>query len=575
MGRRNTGTWGKPEKQQLVELIQSTVPRQAGQRFSSKDMSNEQLINERNVYRTIRAEQVVSNQMKSGTYSYEVDDMGIKAKHNEGRVVVSVQKNVGDKLSGDMRVERRAKELGKRVIEKFQELGINEADHKTIIWAAAGNKKSLAKVSTSKSLTEGLEYYRDQFAVAGEWGHKQGIIESLLDDYWAGMYRGQARDNNKVADAFLANPENTTYLQQLGINPKTERARQKLFETPEAAEAAGLEPIYNIPYALNKWWLSVGRAAESKKFINRIKNLPSFPEGESLITGKRLKDYVPLESTALSEAMTGHPNNTIYAHPAIASEIAHLYNPWKPKDPTYAAAYNRYQKIRSSFKRIIMMNPVIHGWNIYSDAFDELWLSSWNNAFPIIKTARLTGFTPIPFLKAPEYGAKTLFDPTGARGKAKLEKMYKQWGFDGTTEGLRDLMAKHGVNTEGHGLDLDTYYGELFPELRINTDVTANKFSLSKLRDYSDKLLWGRIVGGAQEAVFAMKYAHFMGTKKGTKLLKKGKGEYFTKEEAGDMAAHYVNDLLVRLERKCSLQRKWPPSMRCFSQGTGRSVTSD
>ena len=33
--------------------------------------------------------------------------------------------------------------------------------------------------------------------IAGEWGHRQGVIESLLDDYWAAMYRGKAKDNNR------------------------------------------------------------------------------------------------------------------------------------------------------------------------------------------------------------------------------------------------------------------------------------------------------------------------------------------------------------------------------------------
>ena len=528
-------------KDQMISLIEATVPRQVGKRLSSKGMSNEQLLNEMNVWKKTLAERTVSRQLKDGTYSYKDTDMGLKVHHGAGNIIVSVQKNVQRKLKGDMRAEQRAKDIGKRAIKRLDELGIKESDQKTIFWAAAGHQKSLDKVSTSKELTEGLRYFQDQFAIAGEYGLKEGVIESLKENYWPGMYRGDAKENREKVDAYTK--RNKGYFESLELTPGSPRAREKVFETPELAEAAGLEPIYNIPYALSKWWQSVGNAANSKSFIQNMKDMPGFPDGESLITRKNIKGYIPIESTALSEAMTGHPNNKIYAHPEIASEIAHLYNPWKPKDPTYAAAYAKYQKIRSNFKRLIMMNPVIHGWNIYSDAFDELWLSSWNNAFPVFKTARLTGFTPIPFLRAPEYGAKTLFDPTGARGKAKLEKMYKQWGFDGTTDGLRDLMARHGVNTEGHGLDLETHYGKLFPELQMNPDVTANKFSISKIRDYSDQLLWGRIVGGAQEAVFAMKYAHFMGTKKGTKLLKKGKGEYFTKEEAGDMAAHYVNDL--------------------------------
>ena len=538
---------------EMVSLIEATVPRQAGKRHSSTDMSNEQLINERNAWRRIVAQQTVSRQLKDGTYSYKTTDMGLKVHHGAGNIIVSVEKNVGRKLKADMRVEQEAKDLGKAMTKHFEELGIKEADHKTIFWAAAGHEKSLDKVATSAELTKGLEYFRDQFAIAGEYGLKEGVFESLMENYWPGLYRGETKDMYDKVDAFLGKSENKGYFQRLGIDPNSRHARNKVFETPELAEKAGLEPIYNIPYAMSKWWQSVGRAAESRAFIQNMKDMPAFPDGQPLLSTQANKNYVPIESRSLSEAMTGRPNQKIYAHPEIASEIAHLYSPWKPKDPTYAAAYASYQKVRSGFKRAIMMNPIIHGWNIYSDAFDELWLSSWNNVFPVIKTARLTGFAPLPFplsvapfkwLQTPAYGEKIpIFDPTGAKGKAKLQKMYKQWGFDGTPDGLRSLMGKHGVNTEGHGLDLKTYYGELFPELHADTDVTGNKFTVRNLVNKTDKFLWGRIVGGAQEAVFAMKYAHFMGTKKGTTLLKKGKGEYFTKEEAGDMAAHYVNDL--------------------------------
>ena len=532
-------------KADVIRTVEALVPRQKGKRLSSTDMTVEQLIKERNIWRYEIAKKSVREQINNKLYTWKVDDTGkVKARHDKENILVSTTKFVKRKLSGDIEADYNAKDIAKKAVEHLKGLGLKDADHHWVIKAAAGEKKALEKVKTSKELTRALEYYRDEFAAFGEWGQSKGVLKTLMDNYWNGIYKETSSEIRRKSIAWNESSQGKAYYKNLGVNPKSDKALEKTISTPSLAEKAGLTPVYNIPFHMGKWWQSVGKAANAKAFINSIKNMPAFPDGSPLLSSVQRKGYIKIDSPELSEIYAGNRNKSVYAQPDIATELSYLYSAWRPKDPTYSAMYNRYQKLRGGFKRFIMMNPVIHGWNIYSDAFDEVWLSSWNNALPLIKTARLTGFTPIPFVRAPEYGAKIpIFDPTGARGKAKLEKLYKQWGFDGTAEGVRGLMAKYGVNTEGHGIDMETHFSKLMPDLKLNEGVTANKFSLANLRDKSDELLWGRIVGGAQEAVFAMKYATMLNTRKGTGPLKKGKGEKFTKDEAGEMAAHYVNDL--------------------------------
>jgi hypothetical protein len=197
---------------------------------------------------------------------------------------------------------------------------------------------------------------------------------------------------------------------------------------------------------------------------------------------------------------------------------------------------------------------MIHGWNIYSDTFDEVWMSSWSNVFPLWKTSRLVGAIPIIpiFSKIPRYGevpegkvqkawARVFFDPTGEKGKAKLKKFRKQWGFNGTTQSLRALMARSGSNTSlagEMGVELADFMGNAMPDVKQG-EVPY----LTRMKQWNDKFLWGGIVDGAHETVFAIKYGKF---------IKEG----FSSERAGVMASHYSNDLLGTIGREVLLPRE-------------------
>jgi hypothetical protein len=496
-------------KAEMVEHINKKVPRQPGRRLSLADASPEQL---HNIHRRLQKMETKSNverDIRQGVYRLPTTkEVGVKIKTDNERILFSVQDTVLTKFRNDQSASNEAYQEGTRITGELKRLGITPDRHFEIWRAKAGEKDALDSLSAKE--LEMMDILEESFESGRLFGERTGILDNAIDHYWPGIFKGEPKDIKTKIDKHLQ------------VNPKSQFAKEKKFRTPTEAEAfakeAGLEVIYDIPYLVEKWWTSMGKAASSKNFIQRIKDLPNSTTGDSLISESKIEGYQGITDPYFVRAVTGKKYaGTVWVHPLVAGEFLSIYRPWAPSRELPAKLYNQYWKWAGRVKRVIMYNPLIHGWNIYSDTFDELWFSSWSNMFPLVKTARLTGLFP---------GIK--YSPE------KQLKMYKKLGFDGTLADLQRVMAGGGVNQEitgRRGVEIDEYMQENMPDLAANPMTNLAKHPLKTLKQLSDKVLWGRIVQGAQETVFALKYTH---------MLNKG----FTPERAAAMAGHYTNDLL-------------------------------
>lgn len=496
----------KMTQKDAVSYINKHVPRQPGNRLSLTEATPEQLY--RMYHQTTKdlTKRNVIQDIEMGIY--RPDKNGNKIHVEPEDLYVAVQDVVRSKLRGDQSAAFEALTEAKRFKDILKKHKIPYNRQREIIRAAAG-EKGVEKTLSVKEV-EALEMWRETFESGRIFAEKSGVLENAIEDYWPGVFKGDRKVINKAINEYIK------------ANPDSRFAKEKKFRTPTEAEKfakeAGLEVIYDIPYLVETYWRSIGEATATRRFLQRVKDLPNNTTGDRIVSENYIEGYRRVDDPYFARAVTGNPKKTsVYVDRNFAGEFMYLTKRPESPFPMVRKVSKHLNWATSNIKRVIMYNPLIHGWNIYSDTFDELWFSSWKNVLPIVKTARLTGLFP---------GIK--YSPK------KQLKMYKDIGFDGTLEDLRRVMAKGGVNQEitgRRGVELEEYMKEQMPDLTQNPMVHIGKHPIKTLKQLSDKALWGRIVQSAQETVFALKYSNF---------LKEG----FSKKRAGVMAGHFTNDLL-------------------------------
>jgi hypothetical protein len=532
------------KKAQMIEHIQSKVPRQEGHRLSWTDATPEQLHTAVQTLTRTQAERAVKQQIEQGIYTFKKEEAGIKTYIDEARVTLAIQDVVHGKFRTDNEGIYDANRERTHIVEFLQGRKIKPERFEAILRAKEGEKEFEDSLSPKEwDVVYELQSVTDSgYTVARELG----FLDYYIEHYVPHQYKDPIRKVRKVFKEW-----ETDKTRKMSIKEKASWMRKREIPSLKEAMKRGLTPDFDIPSLVYEWHKELGAAASTKKFVQSIKDLPTVAiEGvtkpKRMIEPHYTETYQELVEPGFARMITGDKRaRSVWAHPQIYNELQHLYGErWSP--PLMGEKFEKsYIKWRDNIKRIIMINPMIHGWNIYSDTFDEVWMSHWSNAFPLWKTSRLVGALPIIpiWSKIPRYGepARIFFDPTGKKGKAKLKKFRKQWGFDGTTQSLRALMVRSGSNTTltgDLGVELTDFMGGAMKDLKQG-EVPY----LTRVKQWSDKFLWGGIVDGAHETVFAIKYGKF---------IKEG----FSSERAGVMASHYSNDLLGTIGREVFLPKE-------------------
>jgi|TARA_Y100000310_G_scaffold276896_1_gene294379 hypothetical protein len=486
------------ERADMIEHINERIPRQPGKRLSWADASDEQLYKADIELRKRATHKRVKEDLEEGVYSPDMEGSGMLGRTDDPRIIYSVQNIVQTKLAHD----NIAAFEGNTHRAKFETLikknKISSNRYATIM-NARFSKKDYDSLS-SKEL-ELLDKWEDHWEVGLEFGRQAGIIDNAVDNYWPGVFEGKPKANQQKIENYIK------------LNPESQFAKEKRYVSPEMAEEAGLKPVYDIPVLVEKWWRSVGEAKSAKEFIDRVKDLPTTHEGHPVVSSNFVEGYKSSNNPQLLRNILGKSYGKVWMHPEIYEDFQHLMSP-----PEAGPIKSVYIKARGNLKRIVMINPLIHGWNIYSDTFNEMWMRHWDSVLPpFYKTARMIGFL------APRYS------------EAKREQFFKKWGFDGTTEDMRRVMAGDGrVNMDvagARGVELEDYQKGHMRDLAANPLTKIARHPIKEIKWMSDKYLWGRIVQSAQEVIFAIKYGTF---------IKDG----HTPKRAAAMAGSQTNTLL-------------------------------
>lgn len=294
---------------------------------------------------------------------------------------------------------------------------------------------------------------------------KHGILESWIENYSPHIYR----DDKKRLWKSL-------YPQGGKAGTKFRFAKQRTFETLDDARKAGLHPIED-PALLNAIYRKqLFRTVANKNLVELLKKLKD-ENGVPLLMGRprdpallkiydndyrfvnvpALNRFMYVGETTTGEAKEATPKliqMPVKANPEVARLLEQALSPWSPQ----SNAIKTYMLTRGMVKRIIMLNPAIHGWNIFSDALDEM------------------NFRPIKTLGAFATGHKLY-----ATQDAMVERA--------TRAGLQ-IQTGHGLSQE---IREQLYESPTAKELN-----RPDKWLLRK----SDDLLWNGIVRNAQLGLF-------------------------------------------------------------------------
>ena len=505
----------------LIKLLETNLPLAEGEYLSWADANPRQLYEATAELAKSLQVQKIAEDYKKGLYQKGLQTDGnkifknvtfIKDKPTDTEIHAErvITEYEGDIQRGLLDTQNKVKEFNTIYIQDK----VTHDMSRRVVMAKAGEVDVTNLSPVENKL---LEIYTKQMEQGAVYAQKEGILSGVLENYWTGLYPNLSA--KQIRD-IRAKDRATT---------KTARAFEKLYLLPSEAETAGLEPVYDLRELTGHWWDSVNRAVANKKMYSRLGNMPTI-DGSMAITGEKEPGYIKIDySPELSEAVTGSSRKTVYAHPKLAPQIKILLNP----GVSDSFKSETLKNLNNNIKRIIMINPLIHGWNIYSDVMDE-----YN--FRLGKSMRVIVAGEKPHIIAKRTGY--------IKSKAEWNELSKDQQVKLNNEILME-MASEGIGlaeTQALTTELQTLYKKNFSELSVSDAEFSkkmqnfgNKFKkhpIRSLRMASDNFLWDRIVKNSQISIYS---------------LIKGKGVKagLSEKEARRSAAHYTKDLLGLLPK--------------------------
>ena len=380
----------------------------------------------------------------------------------------------------------RGQLLAREVLANIKALGVKHNRQKDILLSIED-----PSIQLSESEAKARDQYIDLMKSGADWAQKLGVLDATLSNYVMHLYS----DKVNALERAGALVRGRSLREKSGFSIHRTIATLK-----EAEDKYGLHPIYDMPTLVGAWFQSMSRASTNKKFVDSIRGMID-ATGRPVVSTKYREGYINIASPDLARTTSFFKKHDIWVHPQFAAGMKAVAAP----RGSNAFLFRAYTGIRGAIKRIIMYNPLIHGWNIYSDMLDEM-------NFDFLKTARIV--------------------VSGAK-----EGTIKKYGFDDRAQ-LQMHMAKHGVGIEA----AREASGELhegmkgnFPELISNWEKLKSH-PLRSVKELNDKVLWGGIVQNAQEMMYARVYS---------RAIQHG----FSEDGAGFMSADFVNSNLGTLTR--------------------------
>mgnify|MGYP003645260524 CR=1 FL=1 len=512
-------------KATMLNLIETKVPKAKGEYLSWADANPRQLYEAKTELDRRYQVQKTKEDVQKGLYATGLEKVGNKIFKN---IPILKDKIKGKPTDTEVHTERIISDYEGSVqrglletqnkVKEFNTIYIQEEVtpemSRRVVQAKAG-EIDVSNLSPIENRL--LEIYTKQMEQGAILAKEYGVLPDVIDNYWTGIFPNVSSKQLKQIQLRSSKSGETQY------------SREKLYLLPKEAEAAGLKPVYDLRQLTGHWWDSVNKAITNNTLYERLGNLPTI-DGTVALTGEYTPGYIPIDwAPNFSKTITGSARKKVYVHPALETQIKILLNP-----TTSAASQNTVLKsINNTVKRIIMVNPLIHGWNIYSDVMDEY-------SFRLLKTARVVLAGEKPYLLAKRVGA--------IKSKAEWNEMTKDQQHKVNNDILME-MAEQGIGiAESQALttELQGFYRKNYSELSVS-DATfgkrlknfgrkVKKNPLNALKLASDNFLWDKIVKNSQISIYAL-------TK--SRARKAGLSEVDSKRAA----AHYTKDLLGMLPK--------------------------
>ncbi|GAF89578.1 unnamed protein product, partial [marine sediment metagenome] len=145
----------------------------------------------------------------------------------------------------------------------------------------------------------------------------------------------------------------------------------------DEATKIGLIPEHKVGLKLSEYMYSLTKVAAHKNFVDLVRSMrdeSGHPVATRLDSREEwARSYRQVNSPDFAKSMIVKKKGRtvrvpIRWKPEVADAIEEIAVPaWMQSKP-----YRNIRMIRGIVKRIIFLNPAIHGWNIYSDVLDEV-----------------------------------------------------------------------------------------------------------------------------------------------------------------------------------------------------------
>lgn len=520
-------------KQELFDLVDKSIPKSKGEYLSWADASPEQLYKGyEKLDNKVQMERVKDN-IKKGLHTEALDADGNK-------VIIKRTWFNKEPIATVVNLERIIQaytgEVGAgRFIAESMTRQLNEVVHKNNIQPDNWERIAKAKFGDIdiKDLSAGeleiLDIYNKVMEQGAIFGLKEGIFDTIVDNYMTGLYPEMNANTRKKL--FGRGPKKTG---------ETMYSKQKVFESPVEAAKAGHKPIYDMRELIGTWFSSIHKAVAEQRLAERLRDLPDV-NGDAAVSATRVNpNYIQIDNLPLlSKVVTGSRRKPVWIHPELATPFKILAKP----TTTPTGALKIYRNLSNTIKRIIMINPLIHGWNIYSDVMDEYNLR-------VFKAGRVVLFGEKDWLLLKRAGLVKSKKEFKNLSKEEQTNIMHRLEVEMAHAGI-DLATTTSVTSELHGF-MGRHFSELvsseatlkqrFQQLGGRVSGTKGVWGKTKMvgrsmRLGSDTLLWDRWVRNSQVAIYTLLKS---------RALKSG----LTEESAKRVSGHYTKDLLGMLDKE-------------------------
>ena len=348
---------------------------------------------------------------------------------------------------------------------------------------------------TERGLQSEADWVRKQYANLGKVALEAGAIDALWRNYAPFMFKN-------IHEWMKINPDAGIPVTGI-LGTKFAHGIERNLQNYDAAEAAGLIPEHKVGLKLSQYMFSLSKVVAHKNFVDIVRDMVD-EKGHRVATAfdsreEWARDYRQVANPQFAKSRMVKVNGKMTRvplrwKPEVADAIEEIAEPvWMQSKPMRSI-----KMIKGIVKRIIFLNPAIHGWNIFSDVLDEVnfnFVKALDAIRPRGKGAEI--YLTNTKLTREALRANLNLAHTGRLGRRIREEIY-------------DLIPVEGKNVITKGV------GKLFA--------------------WNDNVLWTTIVRNAQMYTYALKREQGLPPK---------------------LAAAFTNDLLGTLPKRYFTNFEW------------------